>query len=181
MATARTGGQLIVDALHAQGAEHVFCVPGESYLAVLDALHDAKINVTVCRQEGDVEAVFPGNVEHRLRRAFAALAGDVAEATADVRRRRAIAAAHDKPAEHGFSTVGAAVRDHRLADLGVLQRGATLVERLSQYPHPAGQAGQEEGGVQQGEADVDGPGLHLRPDTGAPGELLRHPIQDPGR
>ena len=52
MATARTGGQLIVDALHAQGAEHVFCVPGESYLAVLDALHDAKINVTVCRQEG---------------------------------------------------------------------------------------------------------------------------------
>ena len=52
MATARTGGQLIVEALHAQGAEHVFCVPGESYLAVLDALHDAKINVTVCRQEG---------------------------------------------------------------------------------------------------------------------------------
>ena len=52
MATERTGGQLIVDALHAQGAEHVFCVPGESYLAVLDALHDAKIQVTVCRQEG---------------------------------------------------------------------------------------------------------------------------------
>ena len=52
MAKARTGGQLIVDALQAQGCDHVFCVPGESYLAVLDALHDAKINVTVCRQEG---------------------------------------------------------------------------------------------------------------------------------
>ena len=52
MTAARTGGQLIVDALQAQGVEHVFCVPGESYLAVLDALHDAAINVTVCRQEG---------------------------------------------------------------------------------------------------------------------------------
>jgi len=48
----RTGGQLIVDCLKAQGVEHVFCVPGESYLAVLDALHDADIDVTVCRQEG---------------------------------------------------------------------------------------------------------------------------------
>jgi acetolactate synthase-1/2/3 large subunit len=51
-AQSRTGGQLIVDCLKAQGVEHVFCVPGESYLAVLDALHDADINVTVCRQEG---------------------------------------------------------------------------------------------------------------------------------
>ncbi|CAM5771776.1 thiamine pyrophosphate protein [Labrys miyagiensis] len=48
----RNGGRLIVDALVAQGVDHVFCVPGESYLAVLDALHDAPINVTVCRQEG---------------------------------------------------------------------------------------------------------------------------------
>ena len=42
-AAMRTGGQLIVDCLKAQGVEHVFCVPGESYLAVLDALHDALI------------------------------------------------------------------------------------------------------------------------------------------
>ncbi|MFN8831886.1 MAG: thiamine pyrophosphate-binding protein [Labrys sp. (in: a-proteobacteria)] len=48
----RSGGRLIVDALIAQGVEHAFCVPGESYLAVLDALHDAAIAVTVCRQEG---------------------------------------------------------------------------------------------------------------------------------
>jgi acetolactate synthase I/II/III large subunit len=48
----RSGGQLIVDCLAAQGVEHVFCVPGESYLAVLDALSDASIAVTVCRQEG---------------------------------------------------------------------------------------------------------------------------------
>jgi acetolactate synthase I/II/III large subunit len=47
----RTGGQILVDQLAAQGIEHVFCVPGESYLAVLDALHDSSIHVTVCRQE----------------------------------------------------------------------------------------------------------------------------------
>jgi acetolactate synthase-1/2/3 large subunit len=48
----RTGGQILVDQLAAQGVEHLFCVPGESFLAVLDALHDASIGVTVCRQEG---------------------------------------------------------------------------------------------------------------------------------
>ena len=48
----RTGGQILVDQLVRQGVGHVFCVPGESYLAVLDALHDAPIAVTVCRQEG---------------------------------------------------------------------------------------------------------------------------------
>ena len=47
----RSGGQILVDQLVAQGTDHVFCVPGESYLAVLDALHDAAITVTVCRQE----------------------------------------------------------------------------------------------------------------------------------
>lgn len=49
---ARTGGQILVDQLRIQGVEHVFCVPGESYLAALDALYDTAINVTVCRQEG---------------------------------------------------------------------------------------------------------------------------------
>ncbi len=50
-APARTGGQILVDQLVAQGVERVYCVPGESYLAALDALHDAAIAVTVCRQE----------------------------------------------------------------------------------------------------------------------------------
>ena len=49
---ARTGAQLLVDQLALQGVQQLFCVPGESYLAVLDALHDARIAVTVCRQEG---------------------------------------------------------------------------------------------------------------------------------
>lgn len=49
----RTGGQLLVDCLETHGVDQLYCVPGESYLAVLDALHDSrKIEVTVCRQEG---------------------------------------------------------------------------------------------------------------------------------
>jgi acetolactate synthase-1/2/3 large subunit len=51
-ATSRTGGQILVDQLALHGVDHIFCVPGESYLAALDALYDADINVTVCRQEG---------------------------------------------------------------------------------------------------------------------------------
>src|ERR1700760_989783 len=48
----RTGGQILVDQLVAQGVDRLTCVPGESYLAVLDALHDASIDVLVCRNEG---------------------------------------------------------------------------------------------------------------------------------
>ncbi|WP_366555648.1 thiamine pyrophosphate-binding protein [Aquibaculum sediminis] len=49
----RTGGQILVDCLETHGVDHLYCVPGESYLAVLDALHDSTaIQVTVCRQEG---------------------------------------------------------------------------------------------------------------------------------
>jgi len=49
MENSRTGAQILVDQLLAQDVRHVFCVPGESYLAVLDAFHDVNINVTVCR------------------------------------------------------------------------------------------------------------------------------------
>src|ERR1044071_9816686 len=48
----RSGGELLVDQLLVNGVRHVFCVPGESYLAELDAFHDRAIAVTVCRQEG---------------------------------------------------------------------------------------------------------------------------------
>src|SRR5512144_754481 len=54
MTSERTGGQILVANLIAQGATHVFCVPGESFLAVLDALHDVRdrLATIVCRQEG---------------------------------------------------------------------------------------------------------------------------------
>jgi len=53
--TTRTGGQILVDQLRIQGCDRIFTVPGESFLAVLDALHDAsEIDLVVCRQEGGV-------------------------------------------------------------------------------------------------------------------------------
>jgi acetolactate synthase I/II/III large subunit len=48
----RTAAEVLVDQLQIHGVKHVFCVPGESYLAVLDAFHDSDLNITVCRQEG---------------------------------------------------------------------------------------------------------------------------------
>lgn len=52
MNTPRHAGQAIVDSLALHGVERVFSVPGESYLAVLDGLHQARIENVVARQEG---------------------------------------------------------------------------------------------------------------------------------
>ncbi len=50
----RTAAQILVDALKVHGVDTAFCVPGESYLAVLDALYDARgaIRLIVARQDG---------------------------------------------------------------------------------------------------------------------------------
>jgi acetolactate synthase-1/2/3 large subunit len=50
----RNGGQLLVESLVSLGATKAFGVPGESYLAVLDALHDTagKLDFILCRNEG---------------------------------------------------------------------------------------------------------------------------------
>jgi acetolactate synthase-1/2/3 large subunit len=50
---ARSGGRILVEALAAQGVDRIFCVPGESYLPVLDTLRDfCSIDVVVARHEG---------------------------------------------------------------------------------------------------------------------------------
>ncbi|GAB4170610.1 MAG: thiamine pyrophosphate-binding protein [Thalassobaculales bacterium] len=48
----RSGGRILVDALVGHGVDMAFGVPGESYLAVLDALYDTGIRFVICRQEG---------------------------------------------------------------------------------------------------------------------------------
>ncbi|MBD9388577.1 thiamine pyrophosphate-binding protein [Agrobacterium sp. AGB01] len=52
--TKRSGGQVLIDALRIHGVDRVFGVPGESYLAALDAFHDVEkdIEFVICRQEG---------------------------------------------------------------------------------------------------------------------------------
>ncbi len=49
----RTGGQILIDALSINQVDRIFSIPGESFLAALDALYDKpEINLTTCRQEG---------------------------------------------------------------------------------------------------------------------------------
>ena len=48
----RSGGRILVDQLEIHGVELAFGVPGESYLAVLDALHDSPLRYVICRHEG---------------------------------------------------------------------------------------------------------------------------------
>ncbi|MGY2843512.1 thiamine pyrophosphate-dependent acetolactate synthase large subunit-like protein [Bradyrhizobium sp. USDA 4509] len=50
----RTGARVLVDTLRLHGANAAFCVPGESYLSVLDALYNVRdeFKLIVCRHEG---------------------------------------------------------------------------------------------------------------------------------
>ena len=69
----RTGGRILVDQLAIQGCDRIFTVPGESFLAVLDALHDTPaIELVTCRQEGGVAymACADGALTHRPGVAF---------------------------------------------------------------------------------------------------------------
>ena len=47
----RTGGRILVDQLELNGVDLAFCLPGESFLPVLDALYDASIRLVSCRHE----------------------------------------------------------------------------------------------------------------------------------
>jgi len=47
----RTGARILVDQLVIHGVDTAFCIPGESYLSVLDALRDAPIRLVVARHE----------------------------------------------------------------------------------------------------------------------------------
>ena len=52
MPTQRTAARILVDQLIAQGVDRATCVPGESYLSVLDALLGSGIDLLTCRAEG---------------------------------------------------------------------------------------------------------------------------------
>ncbi|HET7193208.1 MAG TPA: thiamine pyrophosphate-binding protein [Pseudolabrys sp.] len=48
---ARSGGEILIDQLSTHGVRQAFCVPGESYLAALDAFYGSDIDLIVCRHE----------------------------------------------------------------------------------------------------------------------------------
>jgi acetolactate synthase I/II/III large subunit len=48
-----TGGEVLIEILATEGVQHVFTVPGESFIAALDAMHgDRSIRPITCRSEG---------------------------------------------------------------------------------------------------------------------------------
>src|SRR6185503_10186115 len=65
MTQRRTGGRILIDNLAAQGCDRIFTVPGESFLAALDALIDrSEIQLITCRQEGG--AAFMAEADGKL-------------------------------------------------------------------------------------------------------------------
>jgi acetolactate synthase I/II/III large subunit len=61
----RSGAEVLIDALKINAVERIFCIPGESYLAALDALYDrSEISLIVCRNEGG--AAFMAEAEGKL-------------------------------------------------------------------------------------------------------------------
>jgi len=61
----RSGAEVLIDALKINAVERIFCIPGESYLAALDALFDrSEISLVVCRNEGG--AAYMAEAEGKL-------------------------------------------------------------------------------------------------------------------
>lgn len=60
----RSAGHLIVDTLVSHGVERAYVVPGESYLDVLDGLHNSSVETVVCRHEGG--AAYMAEAEGKL-------------------------------------------------------------------------------------------------------------------
>ena len=69
----RRAADLLVDCLSAHGVDRLFCVPGESYLAVLDALYERNtVQTVVCRHEGGagLMAIADAKLTHKPGIAF---------------------------------------------------------------------------------------------------------------
>src|SRR5512135_468552 len=66
MPSTRSGARLLVDQLLIQGVNHAFCVPGESYLAVLDALYDAREMIKLVINRHESGAVFMADAYAKL-------------------------------------------------------------------------------------------------------------------
>lgn len=88
----QSAGHLMVQTLEAHGIERVYTVPGESFLDILDGLHDSSIETVVCRQEGG--AGFMALAEGRLGGAAGAVRPGVAMVTRGPGASNAMIAVH---------------------------------------------------------------------------------------
>jgi thiamine pyrophosphate-dependent acetolactate synthase large subunit-like protein len=142
---ARTAAEALVDQLAINGVQHVFCVPGESYLAVLDALRDRDIAITVCRQEGGAammaEAV--GKATGRPGICFVTRGPGAANAVAGIHvARQDSTPMTPQPDDVNLGEVMIWLRDH-LPDDAILCNGAgnyaSWIHRFFRFRHFATQ------------------------------------------
>ena len=141
----RTGGQVLVDQLRIHGIKHVFCVPGESFLAVLDALYDSDIEVTVCRQEGGavMMAEAHGKLTGKPAAAFVTRGPGATNAAAGVH-----IASHDSTPllvfvgqiERGVRERGALQELDYRSSFGPLAKWATEIEDARRIPETVSRA-----------------------------------------
>jgi acetolactate synthase-1/2/3 large subunit len=132
----RTGGQILVDALRVNGVDLVYCVPGESYLAVLDALYARpEMRVVTCRHEAG--------------------AANMAEADGKLTGRPGICFVTRAPgATHAGTGVATAMQDSTplILFVGQVPRGVRGREAFQEIDYP-----QMFGGIAKWVAEIDDP------------------------
>src|SRR5471030_832985 len=135
----RTGGEILIDQLAIHGVRHAFCVPGESYLAALDAFHGSNIALTVCRHESAaaIMAEAVGKVTGRPGICFVTRGPGATNASAGIH----IARQDSSPMIVFVGQVGRAMRDREAfqeldyrAVFGSLAKWATEIDDPARIP-----------------------------------------------
>ena len=135
----RTGGEILIDQLSIHGVRHAFCVPGESYLAALDAFYGSDIKLTVCRHESTaaIMAEAVGKVTGRPGICFVTRGPGATNASAGIH----IARQDSSPMIMFVGQVGREMRDREAfqeldyrAVFGTMAKWATEIDDPSRIP-----------------------------------------------
>jgi len=136
---ARSGGEILIDQLSIHGVRHAFCVPGESYLAALDAFYDSDIQLTVCRHESTaaIMAEAVGKITGQPGICFVTRGPGATNATAGIH----IARQDSSPMIMFVGQVGREMRDREAfqeldyrAVFGTMAKWATEIDDPSRIP-----------------------------------------------
>jgi acetolactate synthase I/II/III large subunit len=136
---ARSGGEILIDQLSIHGVRHAFCVPGESYLAALDAFYGSDIQLTVCRHESTaaIMAEAVGKITGQPGICFVTRGPGATNASAGIH----IARQDSSPMIMFVGQVGREMRDREAfqeldyrAVFGTMAKWATEIDDLSRIP-----------------------------------------------
>ena len=136
----RTGGEILIDQLSIHGVRHTFCVPGESYLAALDAFYGSDIKLTVCRHESTaaIMAEAVGKITGRPGICFVTRGPGATNASAGIH----IARQDSSPMIMFVGQVGREMREREAfqeldyrAVFGTMAKWATEIEREKKAPN----------------------------------------------